>query len=134
MDHVYLGNLNTDKEIDAGIGICYTLNALMAYRLNTCIVHCRVAAHAAWRDTYTGASLHGFRIWSNDVLLCAKPKAVAVAGNQASRMHEEVYGAKWPASQLLPGATALRLCRSRDGRCVARWRDSRRSKQRGRQE
>ena len=32
--HVCLRNINIDQEIDAGIGICYTLNALMAYGLS----------------------------------------------------------------------------------------------------
>ena len=48
---------------------------------------CRVA-HTTWRNNYTGSSLHGFHIWSDDAMLCAKPKAFAnVEGNQAMCSH-----------------------------------------------
>ena len=38
LNHVCLGNINIDKEMDARVSICYTLNALMAYRLNALMV------------------------------------------------------------------------------------------------
>ena len=45
---------------------------------------CRVV-QAAQRNTYTGLSLCGVHIWSDDVMLCANPKVYAtVAGNQAN--------------------------------------------------
>ena len=44
---------------------------------------CCAVVHATWRNSYTGPSVHGFQIWSDDVMLCAKPKGLAVARNQS---------------------------------------------------
>ena len=37
MNHICLLNINIDQEIDSWIGICYTLNALMAYGINSLV-------------------------------------------------------------------------------------------------
>ena len=44
---------------------------------------CCGKVHDTQRNNYTGPSIYGFHIWSDDVMLCAKPMVLAVAGNQA---------------------------------------------------
>ena len=51
-------------------------------------LHHRVA-YAMQRNTHTGPSLHGFHIWSDDVILCARPKTLPMAENQASVSHSQ---------------------------------------------
>ena len=57
--------------------MCYTLNALMAYEIFRVV-------HATWRNIYTGPSLHGFHVWSDDVMFCVNSKAyIIVMGTHA---------------------------------------------------
>ena len=71
LNHRCLGNVHINFEIDASIRICYTLNALVAYELNAMIT-------LPQNSTYAGSFLHGLHIWSNDVMLCAKPQVYAI--------------------------------------------------------
>ena len=55
----------------------------MAYGLNT-LMTLLLIVPAMQRNNYTGPSLHSFHIWSDEFMLCAKPKVyVTMVKNQA---------------------------------------------------
>ena len=54
-----------------------------------CIIEDKLMAYGQSASMFSnrlshGPSLHGFHVWSDDVMLCAKPKTLTMLGNQAT--------------------------------------------------
>ena len=65
----------------------------MAYGRNA-FIKCRRVTYTAWRDNHTSPSLHGFHIWSDDVMLCAK-RNVYDRGGETDKRHWDDAVVTW---------------------------------------